>query len=636
MDEPTYNEFRAVLSDWVEATPHRLLLLDPKRDYRIVYANEAACRHLGLSLDEVLRLKAGDFEPAFAPPQRAATESELASRRRIDLESVQRIPGAGQVPVQVNAFALSSGAREYVALAIVDIHERKQAETRMVLLYAALEAAANAIAIVDLEGRIVWANPSFAAMTGYAPQEFLGKHISMLKSSLHPVEFYRDLWTTVLAGQVWRGEVRNRRKDGTIYDEEMTITPVKNGHGRIIRFIAVKQEVTRRKEMERQLLRAQRMEGIGMLAGGIAHDLNNVLAPILLSAEMLRSECSGERAAQLLETIEAGARRGAGIVRQVLTFARGIEGERVAIDPRRLIEDMAAVVRETFPKDIRLEVRVQDDLPTFVGDSTQLHQVLLNLCVNARDAMPDGGVLELAAGQAHLGAGPDSGVRDGAVGPYVTLAVSDTGCGIPPEVVERLFEPFFTTKPRGQGTGLGLSVAYGIARNHGGFIQVRSEPGRGSRFTVYLPARGSPAPAPEERPGPRGRRGTGQLILVVDDEKEVRESVAAVLAAKNYRIVVARHGEEALELYRTRGHDVALVITDVMMPVGDGASLCREIRRINPAARILVATGAVVGQRLDDKLADLRELGLDRVLRKPFAANELLERIGELMPDRED
>ncbi len=493
------------------------------------------------------------------------------------------------------------------------------------LLNGALQAVANAVAITDSAGNVVWVNPAFTQLTGYSSEEIVGKSTRLLKSGKNPPEIYEELWKTVNAGRVWRGELQNRRKDGTFYEEEMTITPVRDNEGRVSHFIAIKQNITDRKRMEQQLLRSQRMEGIGMLAGGIAHDLNNVLAPIMMAVDLLKAEEGDPETRKLLETVASTTKRGAAIVRQVLTFARGVEGERVGVQPCHVLMDIATVIQETFPKDIQMQLDVANDLGTVKGDATQLHQVMLNLCVNARDAMPNGGRLCIEARKRAVDESFASMVSGATPGTYVAITVTDTGTGMSPETQDRIFEPFFTTKPYGKGTGLGLPTALGIVRSHGGFFQVRSKPGDGSQFSFYLPvfANGEAPAGPQDHAG-SPTPGNGELVLVVDDEESVREVTRTILIQNGYRVLSAVDGTDGLVAYAQNRDDVAVVITDVVMPYLDGVCLSRSILRMDPKARIIISTGALAGGGMDAKLEQVKQLGIRTILTKPYMNKDLL------------
>jgi len=381
--------------------------------------------------------------------------------------------------------------------------------------------------------------------------------------------------------------------------------------------VAAVRDVTDRQKLEQQARRAQRMEAIGTLAGGIAHDLNNALAPITMSLSLLRARPDNPR---MIDTMERSAMRAVGMVRQLLAFAKGAEGQRVPVETRHLVTDLEAIIRPTFPKNIQVVTRVPETAPMVLGDATQLHQVLLNLCVNARDAMPGGGTLTLGTAAVVVDAAFAASAQDANAQPgrYVVLRVADTGTGIPPEVAERMFDPFFTTKGPEYGTGLGLSTVLGVVKGHGGFIQVASHAGIGTTFTVYLPAdAGAVVETPAEKH--EGFTGAGETVLFVDDEAAVREAARQVLRRLNLTPVLAADGAEALAQvarYRDRLH---AVVTDLHMPKMDGLAFVYALRELLPDIPVIVSSG-----RLDDgPAAEFMALGVHLILDKPFTEDSL-------------
>jgi signal transduction histidine kinase len=388
-------------------------------------------------------------------------------------------------------------------------------------------------------------------------------------------------------------------------------------------------DLTERKKLEQQLLRSQRMESIGTLAGGIAHDLNNVLSPIMMSLAVLEMKFPDDDSKELLDMLSTSAQRGADMVRQVLSFARGVEGRRMEVQIKHLIRDLVKIVNDTFPKNIEVETALPAEIATVLGDPTQLHQVLLNLCVNARDAMPEGGKLVLSIEEIVLDAHYAALNPDAQAGPYLRLDAADTGTGMPPEVIDKIFDPFFTTKAPGKGTGLGLSTTLGIVKSHGGFIRAYSEVGRGTKFSVYLPAAPAGSVAVEAEPSsPRLPRGHGELILVVDDEEFVRHITKQTLETFGYRVALAGDGAEALAVHAMRGGEIAAVLLDMMMPVLDGPATIRVLRRLNPTIRIIGASGFST----HGATAHAASLGVTHFLPKPYTAEALLKMLQEVLP----
>jgi PAS domain S-box-containing protein len=421
----------------------------------------------------------------------------------------------------------------------------------------------------------------------------------------------------------YEAEYRVMRPDGSlcwVYDSGVSI---RDESGKIVRLGGMARNITDRKQAETHLLRTQRLESIGTLAGGIAHDLNNALAPILMCTELMRDRYPDSTA--MIETVESSAQRGADMVRQLLTFAKGIDGKRLPVQTLALLEDMGKFIASTFPKKIVLRTSFAGNLPTVLGDSTQLHQVLLNLCVNARDAMPDGGTLTLRAETATVDAFYVQAVPDATIGHYVVWRVEDTGTGIPPEVLERIFEPFFSTKDPDKGTGLGLSTTIGIVRSHGGFVRVYSIPGKGTTFAIYLPVdSNNAAPAADlTQKNLPGLDGNNQTILIVDDDVAVLECLRAVLTSLRFKVVTASDGTSAMLLIASRWTELCGVITDLHMPNMDGLAFVRLLREKLPYADVLVTSG-----RLDDAtVAEFKGLGVKALLDKPFTYSKLVEQL---------
>jgi signal transduction histidine kinase/CheY-like chemotaxis protein len=396
--------------------------------------------------------------------------------------------------------------------------------------------------------------------------------------------------------------------------------------GRKTGAVVVLHDITQRRKAEQQLLRVQRLESIGTLAGGVAHDLNNTLAPILMVTGLLRVKYP--KSMELIETVEASAKHGADMVRQLLTFAKGAEGARLLIQPRDLLTEMEKIIRGTFPKNIRLRTSYASELHPILGDAIQLHQVLLNLCVNARDAMPMGGILTLKVEPMELDAASHRGVAEARSGHYVVWHVSDTGTGIPPEILERIFEPFFTTKGPDKGTGLGLSTVIGIVKGHGGFVRVHSKPGHGSTFSIYLPfaadETGCPCPLAlvEEE-----FRGHGETILVVDDEAGVRQAARAVLTAMGFQVITAADGAEALIHATEKRSELSAVFSDLHMPRMDGIAFVQAFKRLSPEAGIVIMSGHMEKRELNE----FRKMGVSSLLNKPFTQKTMARALKGLL-----
>jgi PAS domain S-box-containing protein len=415
-----------------------------------------------------------------------------------------------------------AGEPLYFIAALQDITDRKRAEERVLEQASLLDLTHDAIIVRDLEDRIVFWNRGAELLYGISGLEAIGKKESELIYS-HGGDFEFAQGEVLEKGE-WYGELRQRsRHDESEIVVDARWTLVRNETGEPRSILAINTDVTSRKSLEDQFLRAQRMESIGTLASGVAHDLNNILAPILMAIPMLRGELPENVRDSILDSMETSAQRGADIVRQVLTFARGVEGERVLLQPSHLLREMDKIAAETFPKSITIRNDLPGNLWTVTGDATQLHQVLMNLCVNARDAMPDGGTLTISAENFELDESSAAMTPGGKIGPYVMLKVSDTGMGIPRDTLAKIFDPFFTTKELGKGTGLGLSTAMGIVKSHGGFVKVTSEVGRGTTFRIFIPATTDSRLLDKELEQPVIHRGNGELLLIVDDEPSIRQ-----------------------------------------------------------------------------------------------------------------
>jgi len=415
------------------------------------------------------------------------------------------------------------------------------------------------------------------------------------------------------------GEVRYiQAAEGVVLDDAGKVTSV----------VGVNIDVTARKKWEQQLLQAQRVESIGTLAGGIAHDLNNILAPIMMSIRYLKDTAHDAETKDILETIEESAKRGADIVRQVLSFARGVDGEKIEVRADRLLTDLESMVKNTFPKDIRSQFSVPDDVWNISGDPTQIYQVLMNLCLNARDAMPNGGTLAVGIENCALDEQYAAMNLQAKAGRYVKIAVTDTGTGIPPEIIDKVFEPFFTTKDLDKGTGLGLSSAVGIVRSHGGIIKVYSEPGRGATFEVYLPAAEIAfANQVEEVKESALPQGNGETVLLVDDEAAILKITSKTLQVSGYRVLTAVNGANALAVYLGNKVDIAVVLTDMMMPVMDGTATIHALLRINPAVKIIAASGI----KANGGVARVADPRVKHFLAKPYTAETLLRTLRAIL-----
>ena len=713
---------------------------------RITFVNGPAAEALGRPADELLGRRLSELRFAEDLP---ALEQRLARRRAGEVERYEkriRRPDGSARWIAVAAVPAFDGAGNFTGASglLLDVTERRRAEEWLRLQAAALECTANAIVVTDVGGKVESANPAFASLTGFALDELKGRSLNVLRSGAHPSSFYGDLWATVLAGGVWRGQLVNRRADGSLYDEEMTISPVAGADGRPSHFIAVKQDVTARNRAALQLreqaeilamahdaiivqdlhgririwnqgasrilgwteeeavgrpldellgppgldrlpstrdhlrehgeltqdlrvssrsgeqldlatrwsaihdpegrpsgvlcvaydvtetrrlqgeaAKNQRLESLGHLAGGIAHDLNNILVPIFSAAEDLGREPLSGAGREALQDLEASARSAGELVRQVLAFARGAGARRAPVPLQALLDAALRLLRRSLPDEVKLVSRWPDDLWPIEGDRAQLHQVLLNLCLNARDAMPRGGSLQVTAANLDLDRASAARLQGLEAGRYVELRVTDDGAGIPANDLGRIFEPFFTTKANGHGTGLGLSTVQRVVRTHGGRVLVASEVGLGTEFRVLLPALDGSA-AGQALPAPRPS-WSGRTALVADDEPLVRGTIVRTLEDHGLRVIAARDGLEAVTLFGEPGAKVDFLVTNLWMANLDGRSTIQLLRRLRPDLRVLLVTGEL----LDDRLPPL---GPGELLRKPFTPAELVSAVLRVLP----
>jgi signal transduction histidine kinase/CheY-like chemotaxis protein len=422
-------------------------------------------------------------------------------------------------------------------------------------------------------------------------------------------------------------EYRLMGKDGSERTIDSKGSVIRDGDGKIFRIVVVSRDVTEEKSLAAQFLRAQRMESIGTLAGGIAHDLNNVLAPFMMAIEILRDRIPSPGGQKILTTIETSAKRGADIVKQVLAFGRGVTGDRILVQLRHVVNEVAKIVGETFPKSIEIRTDMPRELWTVLADPTQMHQVLLNMMVNARDAMPHGGALKISAENITLDETYSRMTLGAKPGAYVCVIVTDTGTGIPLDIQGKIFEPFFTTKEIGRGTGLGLSTTLAIVKSHGGFINLESEMGKGTTFRIYIPATGTTSGLPAASEAADLPMGNGELILIIDDEAAIREIAKETLQAHGYNAITASDGAEGIALFAENKKDIKVVITDIMMPVMDGTAAIIALKRISPDVKIIAASGLTAkGQIMSPS-----DPNVQAFLTKPYTAEKLFKTLAEAL-----
>jgi PAS domain S-box-containing protein len=508
-----------------------------------------------------------------------------------------------------------------------DITARREAELRLREQASLLDKARDAIVATDLEHRIAYWNPSAERLYGWKAAEVFGRPLEELQLGYDPARF-AEARRRLLATGEWRGDFLLHPKAGEPVMVESTWSLVVEDDGRPRSILFIDTDVTEKKKLETQLLRSQRMESIGTLAGGIAHDLNNVLTPILMAIDLLgaRTTAAGER--EIIAKTRASALHGAALVQQLLAFARGADGERAKVDAGQTIRDLEGLVRQGLPRSIQFAVQLDAELWPLRADVTQFKQVLINLCLNARDAMPAGGRLTLQAQNVVVEAAVarlHPGVH---AGPHLCVTVVDTGSGIPAVLLERIFDPFFSTKAAGKGTGLGLSMVAGIVKSHGGFVQVESEVGKGSSFRLYFPALSEPPPAVVHAPPPPVASGQGETILLVDDDPVVRSTMGLLLERVGYRPIVAEGCVSGLAAFARERDAVALVITDMMMPDGSGVELITAMRALDRSLPVVAISGLMATGEFNELL---QLTPVVECLSKPMTSEELLGAVGRAL-----
>jgi PAS domain S-box-containing protein len=600
-----------------------------------LYVNQCWQDITGLSLAEALGM---GWSEALHPDERNLVLNEwydaTGSGREFNLE-YRFIDPQGQITwVSGRAVPLyNNGAIAGYLGTVTDINGRKQAELALqdseAQLRTALEAADLGTWIWEIATDTIVLSEYAQSILGYAPGEFPGT----LEAALHCIHandreaIEQKMQQVFSEGGLYDVEQRIVRQDGSIGWISVRGHILRDESDRAVRMTGVIADITQKKQLESQFLRNQRLESLGALAGGIAHDLNNILTPIMMSVQLLPLTLPDvdERSQELIQMLDSNVNRGSALVRQILSFARGIEGDCGALQIGYLIADIKQMIQETFPKSIVFQTDISRDLWTVYGDATQIHQVLLNLAVNARDAMPDGGTLELTARNISVDSEYVRQHRNTKIGSHVEITISDTGVGIPPDAIERIFEPFFTTKEANRGTGLGLATVFGIVKNHRGAIEVESDLGRGTKFTILLPAT-TEIPT-ETRESPAIPKGRGESILVVDDEATIREITKASLETHNYRVITANNGIEAIALYVKHQTEIAAILMNMIMPSMSGTTAIRTIQKIDPQVNII----AISGRNFSQQDFRDRELNIQAFLAKPYNTETLLRTISEVL-----
>ena len=564
---------------------------------RFLRVNHKLCEITGYSEAELLSRTFLDL----SPPENREKDWDLYQSRvkgqsqDPSIEKHYRRKDGSLIWVRVNVGPIRTAdgiARQAISV-VEDIEDRKTAEATLRLQSAALESAANSILITDAEGIILWVNPAFTHSTGYTLADVIGQNPRILKSGEHDGPFYKALWDTITSGRIWEGEIVNRRKDHRLMIENNVITPLKNPQGKVTHFIAIKQDITARKQLEAELIQAQKMEAIGQMAGGVAHDFNNNLSVILGYCEMMLEPGVLEMSSQYVREIQMAANHSADLTRQLLAFSHRDLVVPVELELNTVINNSLRMLGRIVGEHISLGTRLEPQLQPMRGDASNMNQVIMNLVVNARDAMPQGGRITISTGNIIIGDAPALAHNPAKRGPYICLSVQDTGCGMSPEVKARIFEPFFTTKGK-LGTGLGLSVVFGIVQQHHGWIEVESVEGQGTTFRIFFPALpAATCPAPKVPPPERSlaRRQRSGRILLLEDEQALNILAQKGLQQAGYQVTATMTVADARANFDREGGRFDFLFTDVILPDGNGFDLAGELHALNPQMGILITSG---------------------------------------------
>jgi PAS domain S-box-containing protein len=600
---------------------------------RITEANDAFLQMVGYEREE---LRSGQLRwDKMTPPEYQHMEekaiAELLSSGVFTSYQKEYICKDGtRVPAMVGGALLEKSQQTVVGF-VLDLTERQQAEQKIREQAALLDITTDAILVRDWGSKIQFWNKAAERLYGWEVQEAIGKNVDELLYRPEALSQLQNNQKSLTEYGSWQGELHQVTKEGKNIIVASRWTLVCDEQGQPKSILTVNTDITEKKQLEAQFLRAQRMESLGTLASGIAHDLNNALTPVMMTTQLLQRKLPDQQSQEWLSLLEKNVKRGADLVKQVLSFARGIEGKRTTLSVEHSISEIEKIVKQTFPRTIEIRTDVpRQNLWNISGDATQLHQVLMNLCVNARDAMSEGGILEIAVSNLWIDENYARMHIDANVGPYIVITISDTGTGIESEILDRIFEPFFTTKELGKGTGLGLSTAIGIIKSHGGFVNVSSEIGKGTQFKVYLPVtqikKTDPQPASQhELPA-----GHGELILVVDDEDAICQITKSSLETYGYKVLIASDGIEAIALYTEHRKEISVVLLDMMMPCMDGSSTIRVLQKIDPQVKII----AVSGLGSNPKMIELIGNNIKTLLPKPYTSSELLKNLQTVLHNK--
>ncbi|PIW45397.1 MAG: hypothetical protein COW18_11590 [Zetaproteobacteria bacterium CG12_big_fil_rev_8_21_14_0_65_54_13] len=623
--EAVLRRFRSAL----DSSADSVYIIDPEK-MLFIDLNRTAHESLGYSKEEMLSMGPQDIKPDSNHCELANLITAVAeSGETRTFEAMHQRKDGSHFPVEVFLRAMQEEHQQPVVIASVrDVTARKAGEAELRKLSQAIQQAGEAVMITDIHAVIEYVNPAFTRITGYRAEEAIGNTPSMLRSSAQDPQFYKELWATITRGDVWQGTLTDRKKDGSFYPAMMSVAPIHDDAGKTTHYLSIQQDMTEYKKLEEQFLQAQKMEAIGTLVGGIAHDFNNLLAGITGNAFLAKKRLDDGRPMRAnIDTISTLGYRGADMIKQLLTFARKGSVRMVPVSLNTFMQEGHQLARTAIPESMAFRLEICPEALSIDGDVTQLQQLIMNLTNNARDAVAGTTHPEITcslqpftADDAFKAAHPEATASS-----FALITVCDNGPGIQPEHLNKVFEPFFSTKGVGEGTGLGLSMVYGCVQMHGGIIQVESEPGSRTAFHIYLPLINATAtPASESSPIVSGR---GEMILLVDDEACMLETSGEVLRSMSYEVIEAADGEQALTLFRRHKSDIALIITDIVMPKMGGIDLANAVRALGADIPIIFATG------YDKEHAFSGKSTIDQsvIMNKPFSFELLSQHIRRLL-----
>lgn len=609
--------------------PIAMEIIDINRGQRIE-VNDRFCELTEYSRAELTELNIFEIPLWTDPAGQQKTLSQIQTNKLVYNQVGSLTTKSGQLRhILASATRFSSGEGNLAIVSLIDVTDRVQAEEQLLQRNQALEQSPVAVLITDTAGVIEYVNTKFSQMTGYSANEAIGQNPRFLKSETHPAEFYQSMWDTITHGDIWHGELCNKRKDGSLYWELASISSVKDKQGQITHFVSVKEDITLRRQREEEHVRQERLAAVGQLAAGVAHDFNNLLTSIMGIAELLQytPDMSSIVKGDLAKIVQQ-SQRAAKLTRQILDFSRQTINEPYPLELKTYLNEALKFIERTIPENVQIQFNFERGDHVINADPAQLQQVITNLAVNARDAMPQGGRLSFDLNHLTLAANDPPPCAEMGPGEWVSLSVSDTGSGINAEALPHIFEPFFTTKEVGQGTGLGLAQVYGIIKQHDGCISVQTEVGWGTIFTLYFPAYAAPV-SNRRQPVQPPLMGQGETILLVEDDQAVLEVMRGLLKRLNYAVLAARNGSEGLKTHQQHRDEIDLVLTDAVMPGMDGFALAAALEKTTPSLPVLIISGYA------RDLAAARQPSANVVaqLQKPMSIHQLAQALRDALSD---